>query len=106
MMRELKKSEREEGVAMLRALAHPLRMEALEALRHGEKTVTELYQALGCTQPVMSQQLQVLECRGLVKTRREGSSKYCSLSNPDVLRMFDCVRRHLVDHMPGFGDSR
>lgn len=87
--------ERELAATVLRAMGHPMRLGVLDVLRHGPRTVTALYQELGCSQSMMSQQLQILERSGLVASRREGTSKVCRLQNRDVLRMLACVRRHL-----------
>lgn len=89
-------AQREAGAKVLRALAHPLRLGVLQSLRRGERTVTELYEELGCSQSMMSQQLGILEAHGLIRTRKEGTVKYCALRNPDFLHLFACMRRHLL----------
>ncbi len=89
--------EREVAALVLKALAHPVRLGVIEMLAAGEKTVTELYSALDCSQSVMSHQLSVLSNQGLVRMRRKGNIKYCSLRNPDFLRLFNCLDKHLHD---------
>jgi ArsR family transcriptional regulator len=88
---------------VLRAMGHPIRLGVLNTLRDGPKTVTELFHALGCSQSMMSQQIQVLEYHGLVSSRKDGTHKYCSLTNPDMLGMLDCLRRHLRENILGAG---
>jgi ArsR family transcriptional regulator len=87
--------QREAGARVLRALAHPVRLGVLQVLSQGERTVTDLYQELGCSQSMMSQQLGILERQGLIRTRREGTTKHCALRNPDFLKLFACLRNHL-----------
>jgi ArsR family transcriptional regulator len=87
--------EREMTADVLKALAHPVRLGAVEILAAGEKTCTELYEELGCSQSLMSQQLKILCRQGLVSIRKEGTQKYCALQNPDFLKLFDCMHRHL-----------
>lgn len=60
-----------EPVDALKALAHPLRLRILEALRAGECNVGEIEEATGITQPALSQQLAVLRGAGLVANRRK-----------------------------------
>ena len=91
--------QREMGAKVLRALAHPVRLGVLQSLRGGERTVTQLYGELGCSQSLMSQQLAILEAHGLIRTRKEGTVKYCSLRNPDFLKLFSCLRNHLVNEL-------
>ena len=91
--------ERELASAVLRAMAHPIRLGVLDVLRDGPKTVSELFQELGCTQSSMSLQLRTLEASGLVSSHREGTSKYSALRNRDVLRMMECLRSHLHTYL-------
>ena len=103
----LNKEQLAVAARVLHALAHPLRMGSIQALQPGEKTVTELYSELGCSQPMMSQQLRILEQQGLVACRKEGTTKHCSIRNRDFLKLFDCMQHHLVQvlHMPGEKDQ-
>lgn len=87
--------EREMAADVLKALAHPVRMGVVEILAGGEKTCTELYEELGCSQSLMSQQLKILCQQGLVSVRKEGTQKFCALQNRDFLKLFDCMHRHL-----------
>ena len=94
-------SEREIAAKVLRAMGHPIRLGVLEALRDGPRTVGELFAELGCSQSMMSQQLQTLEYHGLVASYRDGTHKYCSLRNRDVLAMMECLHRHLHAYLSG-----
>ena len=99
----MKQEERSAAARVFRAMGHPVRLGILEVLRDGPKTVGELQRELGCSQSVMSQQLQTLEYHGLIASIREGSFKHCSLCNRDVLNMLECVRRHLHCYLSGSG---
>ena len=92
----LNEEGRQVAARVLHALAHPLRLGIMQALIAEEKTVTELYNELGCSQPMMSQQLSILEQQGLIGCRKEGSTKHCSIRNPDFLKLFDCLHHHLA----------
>jgi len=87
--------EREIAADVLKALAHPVRLGVIELLENGEKNCTELFEELGCSQSMMSQQLKILSQQGLIAIRKEGTQKYCSLTNRDFLRLFECMHAHL-----------
>lgn len=89
------KVERDIAADVLKAMAHPVRLGVIEVLANGEKTVTQLYETLGCSQSMMSQQLKILCQQKLVAIRKEGTQKYCSLCNRDFLKLFDCMHKHL-----------
>jgi len=61
-----------ETVRFFQALGDATRLELLELLRDGERTVGDLVEALGCPQPKVSRHLKVLKEAGLVHDRREG----------------------------------
>ncbi|MEI8206842.1 MAG: metalloregulator ArsR/SmtB family transcription factor [Kiritimatiellales bacterium] len=87
--------EREMTAEVLKAMAHPVRLGVIELLSGGEKTCTELFEQLGCSQSLMSQQLKILCQQKLISIRKEGTQKYCALQNPDFLKLFDCMSKHL-----------
>ena len=65
-------------------LAHPDRIRIVEELRHDEKDVTSLANALGLETPRMSQHLRLLRMHGVVVERREGRRHFYHLNNPDM----------------------
>ena len=91
--------EREMAAEVLKAMAHPIRLGAIEVLAEGERTVTELYEELGCSQSMMSQQLKLLCAQQLISIRKDGTQKYCSLRNRDFLKVFTCMHTHLRKYL-------
>ncbi|HEX2864869.1 MAG TPA: metalloregulator ArsR/SmtB family transcription factor [Deinococcales bacterium] len=75
-----------------KALGHPLRLAILDALRDGERSVTELQQALEVEQAALSQQLAVLRARGFVQFRRERNLVYYSVQDREVYAFLDIAR--------------
>ena len=57
---------------LLRALAAPVRIAIVLQLREAERCVHELVDALGVTQPLISQHLRVLKSAGVVRGERHG----------------------------------
>jgi len=75
-----------------RALANPHRLELLDLLAQGERTVDALARLTGMSLANTSQHLQVLRGGRLVGVRREGSSSYYRLSGDDVFDVWQAVR--------------
>ena len=90
--------QRSMAAEIMKALAHPIRLGVIEALSRGERTVTELYEELGCSQSMMSQQLKTLCQQKLITIRKEGIQKYCALNNRDFLNLFSCMDGHMRKH--------
>jgi DNA-binding transcriptional ArsR family regulator len=91
--------ERHMAAEVLKAMAHPIRLGVIEVLADGERTMSELYQELGCSQSMMSQQLKILSQQQLVNIRKDGTQKYCSLRNRDFLKVFSCMHTHLRKYL-------
>ncbi len=93
----LSAEQRVRGARVLQALAHPLRLGIMQSLAEAPLTCSELQERMGCPQPTLSLQLKTLVEQGLVSTRKEGTVKRCSIRNPDFLKLFVCLRRHLSE---------
>ncbi|HKI92460.1 MAG TPA: metalloregulator ArsR/SmtB family transcription factor [Gaiellaceae bacterium] len=76
---------------LCRVLTDPKRLLILDALRHGERSVGELADELGCTLPNTSQHLAQLRSAGLVAGRREGTTVHYRLAEPRILQACDVV---------------
>lgn len=77
--------------ARFRSLADPNRLRLLYALMHGEKTVSELTEALQTTQPNASRHLQHLLREGLVRRDRRGSHALYSIQDESVVQLCELV---------------
>jgi len=75
-----------------KALAHPLRIRIIDALRAGEVGVNELSSRLSVEQTTLSQQLAILRSRNLVVGRKNGSNVLYSVRDPAVFRLLDAAR--------------
>lgn len=83
-----------------RALANSRRLEILELLAQGERTVEDLATEVGTTVSNISQHLQVLRNSRLVESRKEGLYVYCRLSGDDVAQFWQAMRRLTVGVSP------
>ncbi len=68
-------------------------------LRHGEKSVGELQQALASDGSTVSQQLAVLRMKNFVDTHKSGNSIYYRLRDPQVNDLLDVARRIFESHV-------
>jgi DNA-binding transcriptional ArsR family regulator len=87
-----------------KALAHPARIKILECLRGGERSAGEILEALGLEQSNGSQHLAVLRNRGILVTRREGSSVLYSVRDPMLFQILDLLRRYFSEHLTEMRD--
>ena len=76
-----------------KALAHPLRIAILDALRKGELGVNELCTQLKAEQSNLSQQLGVLRSRNIVVGRKEGLNVYYSVRDTTIFRLLDVAKQ-------------
>ena len=82
--------------ARFKALADEGRLALLSALQRGEKSVGELAEATGRSQPNVSQHLASLTHAGLVEARRDGNRVFYRIADPTVMRICDAVCNSLV----------
>jgi ArsR family transcriptional regulator len=84
-----------------KALGHPVRIVILEALRNGERNVTELQEILNLEQSNVSRQLAILRARGIVEDRKEGTTVFYRVRDPLVVHLLDLAKAifnsHLID---------
>lgn len=86
-----------------RTLGSTARISILNALRNGERTVSELTKALDLRQANISQHLAVLRQRRIVRTRKVGTSTYYRVSNPKILQACELMRQVLLEQL---GENR
>ena len=74
-----------------RALAEPARLHIMNALRGGERTVSELVEATALGTANVSKHLQLLHAAGFVTRRKEGLHVRYALADADVFRLCDIM---------------
>ena len=79
------------AVAMLKLLGNEDRLLLLCQLSLQERTVGELEQLTGVSQPTLSQQLGILRREGLVTTRREGKFIWYQLADASALQLMQTL---------------
>lgn len=89
-----------EFAAVGKALGNPTRLELLDLLAQGPRSVDDLASAAELGVSTCSAHLQTLREAGLVETRREGRRIYYSLAGNDVAGLWDHLRRVAQRHRP------
>ncbi|EHR52734.1 Rhodanese-related sulfurtransferase [Saccharomonospora marina XMU15] len=89
-----------EFAAVGKALGHPKRLELLDLLAQGPRSVEDLAAAAGQGMSSCSAHLQTLREAGLLRTRRDGKRVYYSLADDDVARLWEYLRRVAQHHRP------
>ena len=94
---ELIPMEKLEMIApIIRSVAHPLRLRIVDFLdQQGEpRNVTEITEAAGAEQAMVSQQLRILKDQRVLSCKRDGNHVLYAIANPNVLLLLECIDRH------------
>jgi rhodanese-related sulfurtransferase/DNA-binding transcriptional ArsR family regulator len=93
MSTETMKRELYQSIAKVaQALASGNRLQLLEFMAQGERSVDALAAMAGVTVANASQHLQALRRAGLVTARKEGQRVYYRVAGDDVVRLYDGLR--------------
>ena len=69
---------------ILKAIAHPMRLQIVNILMTGERSVGDLVRMLGTKQSLTSQQLSILKSRGVLRSRRDGNVVFYYIQNDGI----------------------
>ena len=81
------------------ALADPVRLRLMLALKSGEQPVGALSAELGVAQPSVSKHLALLREAGLVEVRRAGNQAFYQVTDQSVFEMCKYVCQGVVRHL-------
>ena len=79
---------------IMKAVAHPVRLQIIELLETREMCVGDIVEAVGGKQAVTSQQLNMMRDKGVLSSRREGAKVYYSIENKNVIKLLHCIDEH------------
>lgn len=97
--RNLKDLLYEQVARVGKALASPKRLEMLEMLAQGEKSVEALASTVGVNIKLASAHLKALKEARLVQSRRDGKRMLYRLSGPDVAQLGVTLRHVAEEHL-------
>lgn len=89
----------EQFAQVAKALSHAHRLELLELLAQGERSVEALAKIAGLTVANTSRHLQYLRRAGLVATRKEGLYVFYRVAGDDVIELLGSLRRSGERHI-------
>lgn len=82
---------------LLKALAHPERLEIIYLLQDRDLCVSEIYSMLDLPQAKVSQQLMILRQNNLVHSYKDGKNICYKLSHPNIFQACTLLRDFLID---------
>jgi rhodanese-related sulfurtransferase/DNA-binding transcriptional ArsR family regulator len=89
-----------DGLAkLLKALSNPYRLEIIEMLSQGEKSVEGIVQSTNLSVANASQHLQVLKNNNIVKSRKEKQYVFYSLINDNFLSVYQHIIKYAVNEI-------
>jgi DNA-binding transcriptional ArsR family regulator/rhodanese-related sulfurtransferase len=91
----------EQFAQVAKALASPKRLEMLDVLTQGERSVDALAQSTSLKLTTASAHLQILRQGGLVTSRKDGTRIFYRLAGEDVARLYLTLRDVAVEHLAG-----
>ena len=84
-----------------KTLAHPIRIRILEILVNGEARVQDMQKTLDLDQPIVSQQLAQLRATGIVFARKEGTTTFYGVADPEMADLLRVAKRILNRRLVG-----
>lgn len=94
---EAKRRLYEAHAELCKAISHPKRLEILDYIRDGERSVEEIAESTGMRKSNLSQHLAVLRKVQLVRTRRQGLHIFYEIAHPQIMDVCDTLRDILLD---------
>jgi len=79
--------------------AHPKRLEIIDLLKEGEKSVGQLVSITGYSKANISQHLALLRRVKIADTRREGVAIFYRIVNPELIEACDRIQKLLLDQL-------
>ena len=95
-IKDLNSEQLEAAASMLRAIAHPMRLDIINHLDKGKRlTVTEIHNLLSIEQSTTSHHLGILKDKGVLASQRKGKNTFYYLKHDNLTRIIDCVSRRV-----------
>ncbi|WGW13905.1 metalloregulator ArsR/SmtB family transcription factor [Saxibacter everestensis] len=88
---------RDQTALLFKTLASASRLAILAQLRQGPSRVNDLVEALGMSQPLISQHLSVLRLARLVEGKRHGRETLYEVSDLHVTHIVDDALAHVAE---------
>ncbi len=90
---------------LFKVLSNPVRIQILDTLRTGEKSVNDIAEWLALEASSVSQQLAVLRSRNLVTSRKQGNYVFYSIRDPAIFQILDAALEVFNNHLVEVRDT-
>ena len=93
-IQSLNPEQLERASSMLKAIAHPMRIQILSYLEDGKKlTVTEIHEKLKIEQSTTSHHLGIMKDKGVLSSQRDGKNTYYFLKHEQLSNIVECIAK-------------
>lgn len=82
-----------------KVISHPTRLQIIDLLHDGEKSVTELATKIEVAVGNLSQHLNLMKQRRVLESRKEGNSVIYRLANPKMIKACCLIREILCEQI-------
>jgi len=82
-----------------KTLGNPKRIEIINLLRSGEKSVVWLLEKTGLLKANLSQHLSIMRQKGMIHARKEGLNAFYRIANPKIVKACDLMREVLFEQL-------
>lgn len=82
-----------------KVLSEMIRLRILQTLQSGEKSVTELTEAVESSQPNVSKHLKILQDAGVVKRQQQGNTVLYSIADESIFTLCEVVCSSLEERL-------
>ena len=80
------------AIIMLRVISHPVRLAIVDLLTTNKRmTILEIQEELNLGQAIASQQITLMEDKGVLNAEKVGRNKYVSLRFPKMKNIVTCL---------------
>lgn len=86
-------------VKLFKALAHPIRLNIVKKLIHGELCVCELINDVEFSQSNLSQHLKILKDAGILISEKDGLRVNYSIYNTDIKSIIEISEKLIKDNL-------
>lgn len=83
----------------LKAMGETTRLKIMRSLHDGELTVTDIIAQTEANQSNVSKHLSVLTSAGILAARKEGTSTFYKISDPNIIAICDTVCRSIAERI-------
>lgn len=82
-----------------KTLANPKRIEIINLLRSGEKSVASLLETTDLLKANLSQHLSIMRQKGIIHARKVGLNVFYRIANPKIVKACDLMREVLFEQL-------